>query len=326
METTAVQKVLIDSDTGLDDAMAFVHGMLSDQIDIVGIVTSYGNGSLEDCTNHALELVGLMGKQIPVVRGASRPLIDGCGPAPQVHGTYARGPLGKIDLSDRVTPGYGPIYMLEQIRKYGKDLAIVSMGRATNLALAYRIDPEVMKTVGVIYWMGGAIAASGNTSPVAEANVHGDPEAAKIICDPELPLTILSLDVTMHARITNDDVQVMGKVDHPGVQHLAKVVPYYIDFYETIYGVRECAGHVGLLLALAMDPTLITKSYTLSVGVETSGDLTRGMLVVDRRKLRALGEPKLGSEPGVRVIFGADTDRYHQMFMNAILGAKFQAG
>lgn len=195
------------------------------------------------------------------------------------------------------------------------------MGRLTNLALAYRLAPELMRKAGSILWMGGAFSLSGNTSPVAEANLDGDPEAARIICMSGLPLTILPLDVTMEARITGDDVEKMRSVNHPGVQHLVRVVPYYLDFYQSILGVRECAGHCGLLLSIAVDPTLVTQTYRLPVSVETNGEFTRGMLVVDRRDLRSLTNREAGVH-GVNVIFKADTERYHSTFMDAILSAR----
>lgn len=316
-----MKKVLIDSDTGLDDAMAFVHGLLSDEIEIIGVTSVFGNGEMIDCAYHAIEIIDLMGKSVPVVKGISEPLIGGCGPAPQVHGKYSRGPLGKLDLEARITPGYAPIFILDQIRTYGDELVIVAMGRLTNLAVATRLDPDLMRKVGQIYWIGGAISVSGNTSPVAEANADGDPEAAKIVCTSNLPLTILTLDVTMHALISQDDIDRLKRVRHPGVQHLVKIIPYYLDFYESILGERVCAGHCGLLLALVIDPTLITKTHRLNVDVELNGRLTRSQLVADRRKLRKLTEPDTSKDEGVTVIMQADVARYHTMFMDALLGA-----
>ncbi|WP_296071444.1 nucleoside hydrolase [uncultured Agrobacterium sp.] len=313
-------KFLIDSDTGLDDAMGFVHAMLLPQVEIVGITSVFGNAEMIDCAYHALEIVDLMGRQIPVVPGAREPLVAGCGPAPQVHGAFGRGPLGKLDLHDRLGEGYAANFILDQIRAHGAGLTIVAMGRLTNIALAYKLDPELMRSVGAIYWMGGAIAVSGNTTPVAEANLDGDPEAARIICMSDLPLVILPLDVTMDARITADDVTAMGDVANPGVQHLTKILPYYLDFYESILGVRECAGHCGLLIAMAIDPSLILSSHRLPVAVETGGEFTRSMLVVDRRKLRSVVAHE-GYETGVSVVLKADTVRYHDQFMQAMLSA-----
>lgn len=315
-----MKKVLIDSDTGLDDAMAFVHGMLMPEIDIVGVTSGHGNAATDDCAYHAIELIELMGKDIPVVRGASAPLISGWGAAPEVHGPYGRGPLGKLDYAHKVTPGYGPVFMLEQIRRYGSDLTIVAMGRLTNLALAYCLDPELMKTVGSIMWLGGVHSASGNTSAVGEANLEGDPEAARIVLRPELPVTIVTLDVSMAARISEADLQSLRDVRHPGVQHLLKVLPFYLDFYESILGVRECSGHVGLLLAMVAHPSLVLQTHTLPVHVETAGEFTRGMLVVDRRTLRSETDPQ-DTDDGLRIVWKADTARYHRLFMEALLGA-----
>lgn len=290
------------------------------ELEIVGVTAGHGNGATEDCAYHAIEIIALMGKSIPVVRGAEGPLVSGGGFAPQVHGAFARGPLGKLDLAERVTPGYGPTFILEQIKRYGSDLTIVAMGRLTNLALAYSLDPKMMRKVGSIMWLGGTYAASGNTSAVAEANVHGDPEAARIVVEAGLPLTIMTLDVSMDALVTEEDVRAMAKIDHPGVQHLVRVLPFYLDFYESILGVRACSGHVGFLLACLADPSLITKRYRLPVQVETAGEFTRGMLVVDRRSLRSKTAPR-GTEQGTDVIFEADASRYHSMFMQAMLSA-----
>lgn len=315
-----MQKVLIDSDTGLDDAMALVHGFLSDEIEIIGITSVFGNGEMVDCAYHALEIINIMGKSVPVIKGAGEPLIGGCGAASHVHGTYARGPLGKLDLEDQITPGYAPVWMLEQIQRYGEELTIVAMGRLTNLALAARIDPDLMRKVGHIYWMGGSVEVAGNTGVLAEANAHGDPEAAKIVCTSNLPLTILPLDATMSALITDADVEAMKAVQHPGVQYLTEIVPYYIDFYETMLGTRECVAHCGLLLALVMDPSLITKAYHLPADVEVHGELTRAQLVVDRRSLWNINQDS-SSQHGVRIVMETDVARYHAMFMGALLGA-----
>lgn len=311
-------KLHIDSDTGLDDAMALVHGFLDPRFDIVSITTVFGNSSVEHCTQHALEIVDYMGSDVPVVAGAPEPLISGCGPAPHVHGEFGRGGLGPATPREQ-TPGLGAVFILDQVRKHGKDLAIVAMGRLTNLALAFRLDPLTMRQVGHIYWMGGVFSAPGNTSPVAEANLDGDPEAGKIIVQSGLPLTILPLDVTMGTRVTAEDVHAMAAVEHPGVQHLSRVLPYYLDFYESILGIPEAAAHCGLLLAIAADESLILEAHHLPVDVELAGALTRGMSVIDRRALRSIS-PEHAAD-GVRVIFHADADRYHREFMDSILNA-----
>lgn len=310
-------KLHIDSDTGLDDAMALVHGMLDQDMEIVSITTVHGNGGVDDCTAHALELTELMGANTPVVQGAAGPIIDGCGPAPQVHGKFARGGLPPASVSRRKTEGYAANYLIDQARRYGHDLTIVAMGRLTNLALAYLLDPAVMNSIRQIYWTGGSISVPGNVRAVTEANLDGDPEAARVLFNSGAPLTILPLDVTMRALVTAEDVARMATSRIPGVLHLSRILPYYLDFYESILGVRAAAAHCGLLLSIAADETLIAKSHRLPVDVELGGNFTRGMLVVDRRSLRADTPTE---QPGTRtrVIFDADVDRYLSEFRAAL--------
>lgn len=310
-----MKRILIDSDTGLDDALGLVHGLPKHGDEIIGITTVFGNASVEDCTAHALELVELTGTDVPVVQGAPEPLISGCGPAPQVHGAHGRGPLPAAAPTRTAQPGYAAVHILEQAGKYGSDLVIVAMGRLTNVALAYRLDPTLMHSIGRIYWMGGAVSVSGNTSAVAEANVDGDPEAAAIICASELPLTILPLDVTMDVRFTEQDMRSLDRSNHPAITHLHAVIPYYLDFYESILGVREGSMHCGLLLGIALDPTLITEQHALSVGVETVGTLTRGMFVVDRREMRRINYKSAANTSKVSVVYAVDAQRYKSTLM-----------
>ncbi len=311
-----MNRILIDSDTGLDDALGLVHELPKHSDEIIGITTVFGNASVEDCTAHALELVELTGVDIPVVQGAPEPFISGCGPAPQVHGAHGRGPLPAATPTRTAQPGYAAVHILEQAAKYGSDLVIVAMGRLTNLALAYRLDPTLMHSIGRIYWMGGAVSVSGNSSAVAEANVDGDPEAAAIICTSELPLTILPLDVTMDVRFTEQDMRSLRRSNHPAITHLQAVIPYYLDFYESILGAREGSMHCGLLLSIALDPTLITEQHTLAVGVETAGSLTRGMLVVDRREMRRLDHQTTADRSKVSVVYAVDAQRYKTMLLD----------
>lgn len=313
-----MKKILIDSDTGIDDAMAFVHGFLIPEIDILSVTAVFGNASMQDCANHAIEIIDLMGKEVPVIAGATKPLISGCGAAPEVHGAYGRGALGPLENGHRIAPGHAATHILEQVRTHGSDLTIVAMGRLTNIAIACSLDPDLMKTVGRIYWMGGVFSVSGNTSPVAEANLHGDPEAARIVLGAGLPLTVLPLDVTMQTLISHEDIRSLERSSHPGVRHLTQIVPYYLDAYERIIGVRKCAGHCGLLLAIAAYPELQLETEDRPITVETSGEFARGMLVVDRRNQPA---PRPLDVPLSTLVVKADQKKYHEMFMQTLQAA-----
>lgn len=314
-----MKHVLIDSDTGLDDALGLIHELPRHRERIVGITTVFGNAPVDDCTLHALEIVELLGVDVPVIKGASHPFGQGCGPAPQVHGLHGRGALPAASPARAPAPGYAANYILEQVAEKGGDLAIVAMGRLTNIALAFLLDPELMKRVGRIYWMGGAIAVSGNVSAIAEANVAGDPDAAAIVCASGLPITILPLDVTMNVRISEADLRSLDGSQHPAIQHLLSITPYYLDFYESILGVREAALHCGLLLSIALDETLITEEHALEVAIDTSPGVARGAMIADRRGLRTLrdasGDADVADTGKPRVIFGVNEQRYYDQFI-----------
>ncbi|MGW4031824.1 nucleoside hydrolase [Streptomyces sp. NPDC004838] len=177
-----------------------------------------------------------------------------------VHGREGRGSLPAPALRTRPVPGHAVQRILETVAPNPSEVTIVAMGRLTNVALACLLEPETMKLVRNVVWMGGAVSVSGNTSPVAEANLDGDPEALRIVLAHAVPLTILPLDVTMDVRLTQDDLNGLATSAHPAVAHLTRLVPFYLDAYESILGVRECALRCGLLMGIVMDPGLVTSS------------------------------------------------------------------
>lgn len=312
--------VVIDSDTGVDDVWGIIQLVLDPTVDVIAVTTVFGNSDVDSCTGNALELIELCGADVPVHRGASEPFVDGCGPAPHVHGPTGRGGLGPAAPSTRPAPGTAAVRLAELAADRGNDLTIVAMCRLTNIALACMLAPEALRGIGGVLWMGGAIAVSGNTSQVAEANLHGDPEALQIILDRGVPLTILPLDVTMDVRIGDDDLRELLRGDpHPVVRHACAVMPYYLDFYESVLGVREAAMHCGLLAGIALDPTLVTEAHRISVAVELAGGHTRGMLVVDRRAHRRLaGLDHAGPDELPLVVFGVDGERYKEQLFAAL--------
>ncbi|MFE2043377.1 nucleoside hydrolase [Streptomyces sp. NPDC059477] len=312
--------LVVDTDTGIDDAMALVHALL-DNAPIELITTVHGNSDVDSCTRNALELLELTQTDIPVARGAQGPIIQGCGAAPQIHGIEGRGSLPAPVLRTRPVPGHAVQRILEMVASNPSEVTIVAMGRLTNVALACLLEPQTMKSVRKVVWMGGAVSVSGNTSPVAEANLDGDPEALRIVLAHGVPLTILPLDVTMDVRLTQDDLNSLAASAHRAVVHLTRLVPFYLDAYEAILGVRECALHCGLLMGIVMDPSLVTASTRLPVTVELQGEHTRGMLVVDRREARGVRTPAVPSDIHTpEIITGVDGQKYKAQFLAALLG------
>lgn len=199
-------KVIFDTDPGIDDAMALIYLQgLRDRIELLGITTILGNASIEDCTRNACFLCDVFDIDAPVYQG-SGVAVNGTTPDDYPDFVHGSNGLGDIDIPAVKTAVTGKAveFLVETARRLAGDLVIIAVGRLTNLALALEADPAFAGNVKEIVIMGGAWQCEGNVTPFAEANIIGDPEAAKKVFDAGIPLTMVGLDVTMKTRITAD--------------------------------------------------------------------------------------------------------------------------
>ena len=203
---THAQKVIIDCDPGIDDAMAIILAMEYSDFEILGITTVFGNAGLEQATENALKIVELSGKKIPVFKGADRPLVvPRENPPDFVHGVDGLGNTNWAASTLQVEPILAADFIVETINTYPGEITILAIGRLTNLANALALDPEIaIKTKNVIL-MGGTLHVPGNVSPVGEANISGDPHAADLVFRASWPVTMIGLDVTTKL-IMNDQI------------------------------------------------------------------------------------------------------------------------
>jgi inosine-uridine nucleoside N-ribohydrolase len=201
-----MHKVIFDTDPGIDDAMALLFLHASPDVELIGITTTFGNGTIETTTRNALYLAERFGIAAPVARGAGAPLVGEAGDPPDfVHGANG---LGDIELPTSIArqPDPRPAHQLivDLIRANPAEVEIVAVGRMTNLALALREAPDIAKLVRQVVIMGGAFGVNGvlgNVTPAAEANIWGDPLAADEVTAAPWPLTMVGLDVTQKTRM-----------------------------------------------------------------------------------------------------------------------------
>jgi inosine-uridine nucleoside N-ribohydrolase len=198
------EKLLLDVDPGIDDALAVLMALGNDDVDVVGLTTVMGNTTVENTTTNALALLEFAGRtDVPVARGAGRPFADELVMAEYVHGP---GGMPETVREALPTPAADPVethaveFILDQAREHGDDLTIAAVGPQTNLALAVARDPTLPDRVADIYQMGGALKTTGNVTPQASFNFYVDAAAAARVVQDAWP-TVVGLDVTEPAYL-----------------------------------------------------------------------------------------------------------------------------
>jgi inosine-uridine nucleoside N-ribohydrolase len=204
--------------------------------------------------------------------------------------------------------------MLDLMRGAPGELTLVALGPLTNLALAWRRDAGAFRQLAEVVIMGGAITVPGNVTPVAEFNIYVDPEAAQIVLASGVPIRLIGLDVTERVRLTEE---MLDQPVSPGRSRLRQFVmdctAQTIAFSSQAERLSGMAMHDPLAVGVLIDPTLV-RTAPMSVQVETEGQLTRGMLVADRRPLRSDHQ----SPANVRVALDVDAGRFLEMFLSRL--------
>ncbi len=201
-----VRKVVIDCDPGIDDATALILAMNYPGFEILGITTGFGNAYLDQTTRNALTVVELSKKNIPVYKGAEKPLRRLLRTPPDfVHGKDGLGNTNQPVPGITIQSKPAAQFMVDIAKAYPGEVTILAVGRLTNLAEAIKIDSNVVKNIKEVVLMGGSLHVPGNVNPVAEANVEGDPDAADIVFTASWKVTMIGLDVTTKVRL-NDDI------------------------------------------------------------------------------------------------------------------------
>ena len=287
--------ILLDCDTGIDDALAILTAALAPGVDLVGVGCTWGNIDVDQAarnTHHLLQLIGRA--DVPVARGASGPL-DGSTPtfSPHVHGDDGAGNVGDRDheptLADETA-----VEQLLRLSRAHDDLHVVAVGPLTNLALALQADPQVAQRVAQVTIMGGAALSPGNVTAAAEANIWHDPEAAAAVFEAAWPVTMVGLDVTMRSILTEEHRARLA-AGGPVARHCAAMLDYYFDFYTAVTG-RRCAGnHDALAVAVALGLVDVTLSPVVEVEVDTTHGPSRGATLADLRGVWAGYPPVEGA-------------------------------
>ena len=250
------QKVIIDTDPGVDDAMAIFLALRSPELDVMGLTTTFGNAHTALTTINALRLLEIADRpDIPVAQGASHPLAHNFDhPADFVHGTDSQGNVNLAPPKLEPALESAPEFIVEMIMAHPHEITLIALGPLTNLALALRLQPQIIDNVKEVILMGGNAFAPGNATPTAEANIYNDPEAADVVFGAGWKVTMVGLDVTMKCIMTHKHIAKYATAKNPLAQHIHKIIPFYQNFIEATYGIQGIHIHDSTAIAYALMP------------------------------------------------------------------------
>jgi len=277
------RKIIIDTDPGQDDAVAILLALGSPaEIEVLGIVAVAGNVGLKLNAINALKVVELSGKtDTPVYAGCERPMRRNLVTAEQVHGkTGLDGP----DLPDpkiKLREQHGVDFIIETLlREPAGTVTLCALGPLTNLGMAFVKAPQIVPRIKEIVLMGGGLFEGGNITPAAEFNIYVDPEAADVVFHSGVPIIMVPLDVTHFMLTTRTRIERFRALGNKTGVATAEMLDFFERYDEAKYGWDGGPLHDPCVIAYLLKPELF-KGRHVNVAIETQGELTRGMTVVD---------------------------------------------
>jgi inosine-uridine nucleoside N-ribohydrolase len=211
--------IIMDVDTGVDDAAAIALAVRLPQIDLLAVTTVAGNVDVERTTDNSLRVLAAVGAaDVPVYRGMSRPLSRAYNDASLYHGESGIGDAVLPDSPVAVRRETAPEFIVQSLRDRPGEITLVCVAPLTNIAVALALEPELPRLVKRMVIMGGAFLCPGNTTRVAEYNVWADPEAAAIVANSEFPITFIGLDVTHEVPFSKEQWERLARIDAPDAQ------------------------------------------------------------------------------------------------------------
>ncbi|KAL8491671.1 hypothetical protein ACS0TY_023316 [Phlomoides rotata] len=314
------KKIIIDTDPGVDDAMAIFVALQSPEVEVIGLTTIYGNVYTTLATRNALHLLEIAGRtDIPVAEGSHVTVTKGTKLriADFIHGTDGLGnqnfppPKGKPIEQSAVD------FLIEQARLYPGKITVVALGPLTNIALAVQADPEFVKNVGQIVLLGGAFSVNGNVNPAAEANIFGDPDAADIVFTSGADVLAIGINVTHQVVLTDADRDKLAESSGKFAQYICKILDVYFSYHHDIYSTKGVFLHDPTTLLAAVNPSLITYVEG-AVRVETVG-ITRGLTLFYNKQKRFAEVTEWSDKPTVKVAVTVNAPAVVQLVMERLM-------
>ena len=309
--------ILLDVDTGGDDALALLLAMASPSLEIRGITCVAGNCPLDQVVINTLTLLDAIGAPpVPVAAGMDRPILDGGLPPPPLHGSDGMGDLGLPPPGRRAVEIHAVEFLRRSLVDATEPLTLICLAPLSNIAMLLRMYPSIMDKIARLYVMGGTFAAPGNATPAAEFNIRCDPEAAAIVLHSGLPVTLYPLDPFMQVWFTESEARALAKSTSAAARIAGGIALHYCRFFAAEFSLIGDAGTV----AAVIDPEGATVERW-PMRVELSGSESRGATVFDRRSTRQRDYDD-GEWPGLDVVTSVDAARYRRLMAKALGAAE----
>jgi inosine-uridine nucleoside N-ribohydrolase len=267
-------KIIYDTDPGVDDAMALLLLARHQRVELIGVTTVFGNADIATTTRNALYLKQRLGFSAPVAQGAGAPLVGQPDDPPTfVHGMNGLGDIDLPDITETADPRPAHQLIIDLVRANPGEVTIIAVGRMTNLERALREAPEIVGLVRQVVVMGGAFGRNGHTgnvTPVAEANIWGDPDAADIVFGAAWPVAIAGLDVTQQTIMTEAYLAELATAAGSDGAFVRAISAFYQNFHHASAGLDGFYVHDSSAVALALHPEFY-RVETGAIRVVTEG-------------------------------------------------------
>jgi len=312
-------KIILDVDTGTDDAIALMTAALCPEIELIGATTVNGNCPVHICTENTLRVFDHIGVDIPVFQGHALPMVATLTPGRkpnipretpgQVHGHY----LDLPEATSKKQEQHAVDWLIETYLQSDGDITLVPVGPLTNIAMAIRKEPAILDKIPEIVIMGGGHEVV-NITPSAEFNIWVDPEAARVVMNCGRPIRLVTLDATHQALFSLETCQKLREeIGTPAAVASAIMTERRINAYDKWQPMRELGSapiHDALAVLAVIEPAIL-ETVHVYVDVETQGELTDGRTVCDVHR-------RSGKEPNTHVALGADSEKFVEMMLDIL--------
>lgn len=312
------RNVIIDCDTGVDDALALLLALRYPKFNILGITNVAGNVPLPKVVRNTLVVVQNSGKEVPVYQGASRALKGMTETAEYAHGSDGLGDVGFPDPELVKEDEHAVDFLVRTFTESTEPVELISLGPLTNIALALLMDRSIENKIESLVMMAGGIE-NGNSTPAAEFNIYADPEAADLVFRSGIKnKTIVPLEPNSQGGMIHpDDISLFAATSAPWCQMAAKLLESQMMRWKKYTNeVRHPTPPDLTAMSVAIDPS-IAQSEFLPVFVETRGEHTYGMTLVDRRPYRHLRDGV--SDANVNVVFTVDNQKHRKLVVDTLI-------